>query len=75
MVFSSFFHELMVSVLGWGGNTDEDNYFFWSGSKNYSWQPHEGCDERFDGLGSKIGPKPPPRYHFDWCNKNVVVPL
>jgi hypothetical protein len=32
--------------------------------KNCSWQLHEGHDGRFDGLGSKIGPKLPPKYHW-----------
>jgi hypothetical protein len=57
-------NELMVSLQGWGGNTDEDINFFWSCSKNKSWQQHEGCDGRLHGLGSKIGPKHPPKYQW-----------
>ena len=56
-------NKLMVSFQRQGGNTDEDINFFWSCSKNYSWQLHEGHNVRFTGLGSKIAPKPPPRYH------------
>ncbi len=72
-------NELMASLQGWGGNTDEDINFFWSCSKNQSWQQHEGHDGRLHGLSSKIGlevhqntdGKPTSRA-FDWCNKNVV---
>jgi hypothetical protein len=69
--------ELMVSFQHWAGSAD-DNLFL-VGGKNCSWQLHESHYGRFARLGSKIGPKPPPRYHwkassraFDWCNKNVV---
>jgi hypothetical protein len=47
-------NKLMVLLQGWGSNTDEDNIFLGHAAKNYSWQPHEGCDGRLDGLGSKI---------------------
>ena len=67
----------------WAGSADDDINFFLVGGKNCSWQLHEGHDGRFAGLGSKIGPKPPPIYHrgklssraFGLCNKNVVVPV
>jgi hypothetical protein len=32
---------------------------FFVGGKTCKWQLHEGHDGRFDGLGSKIRPKPP----------------
>jgi len=35
------------------------------GGKNCCWQLHDGHNGRFAGLGSKIGPKPPPRYHLN----------
>ena len=56
--------QLMVSFQRWAGSADEDINLFLVGGKNCSWQLHEGHDGRFDGLGSKIGPKPPPRYHW-----------
>jgi hypothetical protein len=56
-------NELMVSLQGWGDNTDEE-IFLRSCSKDYSWQPHEGCNGRLHGLGSKTGSKPPPKYHW-----------
>jgi hypothetical protein len=70
----SFLHVLLVwgvtltSLLikkcqSWVGSADEDITLFLVGGKNCSWQLHEGHDGRFDGLGSKIGPKPPPSYH------------
>jgi hypothetical protein len=55
--------QLMVSFQRWAGSADEDIYLFLVGGKNCSWQLNEGHDGRSDGLGSKIGPKPPPRYH------------
>ena len=43
---------------------------------NCSWQlHHEGHDGRFAGLGSKIGPKPPPRYHWKANIKNQGLPI
>jgi hypothetical protein len=47
-------NKLMVSFQRQGGNTDEDINFFWSCSKNYSWQPHEDCNGRFVSLGSNF---------------------
>ena len=32
--------------------------------RNDSWQLHEGHDGEIDGLGSKIGPTPPPGYQM-----------
>jgi hypothetical protein len=55
-------NELMVSLQGRGGNTDED--ILLSCSKNYSWQTHVGWDGRLHDLGSKIGHKPPQKYHW-----------
>jgi hypothetical protein len=55
-------NELRVSFQGRGGDTDVGINFFWACNKNYSWQLHEGCNGRFDSLGSNIGPKPLPRY-------------
>ena len=46
----------------WAGSADEDINLFLVGGKNYSLQLHEGHDGEIDGLGSKIGPKPPPGY-------------
>ena len=54
--------QLMVSFQCWAGSADEDISLFLVGSKNYSWQLHEGHDGEIDGLGSKIGPKPQPGY-------------
>jgi len=48
----------------WAGSANDDINLFLVGGKNRSWQLHEGHDGRFAGLGSKIGPKPPPRYHW-----------
>jgi hypothetical protein len=48
----------------WAGSADDDINFFLVGGKNCSWQLHEGHDGRLAGLGSKIGPKPPPRNHW-----------
>jgi hypothetical protein len=56
--------QLMVSFQRWAGSADEDINLYLVGSWNCSWQLHEGHDGRFVGLGSKIGPKPPPRYHW-----------
>ena len=56
-------NELRVLFQRWTGSADDDIIFcLWT--KNYSWKLHEGHDGIFDGLGSKIGPKPPPRYHW-----------
>ncbi len=51
-------NELMVSLQGRGGNTNED-IFFCHAAKTIT-----SSHMRFDGLGSKIGPKPPPKYHL-----------
>jgi hypothetical protein len=56
--------QLMVSFQHWAGSADEDINLFLVGGKNYSWQLHEGHDGEIDGLGSKIGPKPPPGYQM-----------
>jgi hypothetical protein len=56
--------QLMLSFQRWAGSADEDINLFLVGGKNCSSQLHEGHDGRFDGLGSKIEPKPPPRYHW-----------
>jgi hypothetical protein len=48
----------------WVGSADDVINLFLVGGKNCSWQLHEGHDGRFAGLGSKIGSKPPPRYHW-----------
>ncbi len=56
--------QLMISFQRWAGSTDEDINLFLVGVKNYSWQLHEGHDGEIDGLGSKIGPKPPPGYQM-----------
>jgi hypothetical protein len=37
-------------------------YFWWAA--NTIWQLHEGHDGEIDGLGSKIGPKPPTGYQM-----------
>jgi hypothetical protein len=59
-------------------------YFWWEAKTvagSYMRVTMDGSG-RFAGLGSKIGPKPPPRYHwkalnkgFRLVNKNVVVPV
>jgi hypothetical protein len=49
--------QLMVLFQRWAGSADKDINSFLVGSKNYSWQLH-------DGLGSKIGPKPQPGYQM-----------
>jgi hypothetical protein len=54
----------MVSFQRWAGSADEDINLFMVGGRNCSTQLHEGHDGRFDGLGSKIGPKLLPRYHW-----------
>jgi hypothetical protein len=56
--------QLMISFQRWAGSADEDINLFMVGVKNYSWQLHEGHDGKIDGLGSKIGPKPPPGYQM-----------
>jgi len=56
--------QLMISFQCWAGSADEDINLFLVGNKNYSWQLHEGHDGEIDGLGSKIGPKPPPGYQM-----------
>jgi hypothetical protein len=56
--------QLMVSFQHWAGSADEGINLFLVGGKNCSWQLYEGHDGTFDGLGSKIGPKPSPRYHW-----------
>jgi hypothetical protein len=53
--------EFMVSFQCWAGLADDDIKLFLVGGINFSWQLQEGHDGRFAGLGSKIGPKPPPR--------------
>ena len=55
---------LIVSFQRWAGSADEDINLFLVVGKNCSCQLREGHDGRFDGLGSKIGPKPPPGYHW-----------
>jgi hypothetical protein len=50
----------MVSFQRWAGSADEDINLFLVDGKNYSWQLHKGYDGEIDGLGSKIGTKPPP---------------
>ena len=52
--------QLMVLFQCWAGSANEDINLFLVGGKNYSWQLHEGHNGEIDGLGSKIGPKPPP---------------
>jgi hypothetical protein len=54
----------IISFQHWVGSADDDINLFLVGGKNCSWQLHEGHDGRFAGLGSKIGSKPPPRYHW-----------
>jgi hypothetical protein len=61
-------NELMVLLQEGGGNAAEDINFFWSCSNNYCWQPHEGRDGRLHGLGSKIEPKSPTKYHWKKAN-------
>jgi len=53
--------QLMVLFQRWAGSADEDINLLLVGSKNYSWQLHEGHDGEVD---SKIGPKPPPGYQM-----------
>ena len=55
---------LIDNSLTWRRKTDDDINIFVVGGKNYSWQLHEGCDGEIDGLGSKIGPKPPSGYQM-----------
>jgi len=55
---------LMISLQHWAGSADDDIDLFLVGGKNCSWQLHEGHDGSLAGLGSKIGPKPPPGYHW-----------
>ncbi len=57
-------NELMVWLQGWRHTTDDDINLFVVDGKNYSWQLHECQDGEIDGLGSKIGPKPPPGYQM-----------
>ncbi len=57
-------NELMVWKQGWCRKTDDDFNLFVVDGKNYSCQLHEGRDGEMDGLGSKIGPKPPPAYQM-----------
>ena len=57
-------NELMVWLQGWCCKTDDDINLFVVGGKNYTCQLHEGRDGEMDGLGSKIGPKPPPGYQM-----------
>ncbi len=57
-------NELMVWLQGWRRTTDDDINLFVVGGKNYSWQLHECRNGEIDGLGSKIGPKPPPGYQM-----------
>ena len=40
-------------------------------SQNYSWQLHECRNGEIDGLGSKIGPKPPPGYQMKAHIKDI----
>jgi hypothetical protein len=51
--------QLMVSFQHWAGSANKDINLFLVGGKN-SWQLHEGHNGEIDGLGSTIGPKPPP---------------
>ncbi len=55
---------VMVSFQHWAGSADDDINLFLVGGKNCSWQLHEGPQWEICSLGSKIGPKPPPRYHW-----------
>ena len=57
-------NELMVLFQHWAGSADDDTNLFLVGDTNCSLQLHEGHHGRFAGLGSKIGPKSPPRYHW-----------
>jgi len=56
--------QLIISFQHWAGSADDDINLFLVGGKICSWQLHESHDGRFAGLGSKIGPKPPPGYHW-----------
>ncbi len=73
---------VMVSFQHWAGSADDDINLFLVGGKNCSWQLHEGHNGRFALRALKLAPS----LHqdtirkllsraFDWCNKNVVVPV